>query len=466
MNRKIQFVVIIFGLLLFNAASAQKKNAKVYYISFDKNQPITANPIKEYIQDSLSNMAKDKLSIYPKLQFQTITGIGGCFNEIGGEALLSLNPEKQKEILTNLFDTINGCGFSFCRTAIGSSDFGIDGYSYSEKAGDYEMTSFSIKRDEKFVLSYIKAALHVNPDVKIFASPWSPPAWLKESGKLVGKENNNTLIDSPQIFTAYAKYLSKYITEYAKSGVTIHRITPQNETDANTNYPSCLMPPAQMSQFILKYLSPEFKRRNISTQIWAGTYRVYGKFEALELLADANLRKSIAGIGIQYTKAPNIVDLKTLFPEVKMMHTEGICYNGDNSIVQAQKRLKEITDYLCNGVENYAYWNMILNETGKSGWNWKQNALININRTNGSITYNPDYAVMYLISKFIKKGDVRIAHYLSIDAPCIALKSPKGTYKMIVQNDENTEKIVILQLENQSIPVKIPALSMSAIELN
>ncbi len=466
MNNKLVSFILILLALQCSTVSAQKKPVQVFYVSLDKDQTITGNPLKEYPQDSVTIKAKDKLWLYPHLLFQTITGIGGCFNEIGGEALLSLPKEKQKEILTNLFDTIKGCGFSFCRTAIGASDFGIDAYSYSEKAGDYDMKFFSIQRDEKFVLPYIQSALAINPTLKIFASPWSPPAWLKESKKMVGKEENNTLIDSPGIFSAYAKYLSKYLSEYAKKGVAIARITPQNETDANTNYPSCLMPPEKMNRFITRYLAPEMRRNNNPTQIWAGTYRVSGKFEALELLADANLRKTIAGIGVQYTKAQNIADLKSLYPDVKMMHTEGVCDNGDNSMAQAQKRLKEITDYLCNGVENYAYWNMILNETGKSGWNWKQNALININRNMGAITYNPDYAVMYLISKFIKKGDVRMAHFLSNETPCIALKSPKGEKKMILQNDENMEKTILIQLGNQTLPVKIPALSLVAIVLN
>ena len=147
-----------------------------------------------------------------------------------------------------------------------------------------------------------------------------------------------------------------------------------------------------------------------------------------------------------------------------MMHTEGKCFNGDNSLKQGQTRWAEITDYLCNGVENYTYWNMILNETGKSGWGWKQNALINIDRKTGAVTYNPDYAVMYLVSKFIRPGDVRMAHYFSTDAPCLVVRNAKNQYKVILQNDSETDKVVSLQIAKiESFQVKIPAQSLSVV---
>jgi len=443
-----------------------QKNAVVYYVSFNTTNQISGNPVKVYPQDSITRSAKEKITIFPQVQFQTISGIGGCFNENGGEALLSLPKEKQQEILRNLFDEKMGCGFNFCRTAIGASDFGLDAYSYSEAANDYSMSKFSIDRDKKFVLPYIKSALAINPNMKLFASPWSPPAWMKVSGKMVGVRPDNTLKDSAKIYKSYALYLAKYIKAYAKEGVVISRIHPQNETDMNSTYPSCVMNTKEMSNLVMNYLIPEFKRSKVKSEIWAGTYRTYGKLEALELFADAKFRKSVAGIGLQYTKPIHLNDFRALFPNVKMMHTEGKCYNGDNSMKQAQARWTEIADYLNGGVENYAYWNMILNETGKSAWNWKQNGLINIDRSKGTVTYNPDYAVMYLVSKFIRPGVVRVAHFTTGEPTSVVTKNTQGNYTLVIQNDAETDKIVSVQVGEGNIQfVKIPALALAAVVL-
>lgn len=461
------FILVAIALLSVSALSAQLKTAKVFYISFRPEVPVTANPLKDYPQDSIAVGAKEKITIFPQINYQTITGIGGCFNENGGEALLSLPKERQQEILRNLFDEKTGCGFNFCRTAIGASDFGLDAYSYSETTGDYKMSKFSIDRDKKYVLPYIKSALAINPDMKLFASPWSPPAWMKVSGKMVGIRPDNTLKDSARIYKAYALYLAKYIKAYDKEGVTISRLNPQNETDMNSTYPSCVMNTKEMSNLVLNYLIPEFKRSNVKTEIWAGTYRTYGKLEALELFADAKFRNAVAGVGLQYTKPIHLNDFRAMYPNVKMMHTEGKCYNGDNSIKQAQARWTEVSDYLNGGVENYAYWNMILNETGKSAWNWKQNGLINIDRSKGTVTYNPDYAVMYLVSKFIRPGAVRVAHFTTGEPTSLVVRNAKGVYTVVLQNDAETDKTVSVQFDNtKPVLVKIPALALSVIQLN
>jgi glucosylceramidase len=452
--------------LLFLPLVVKGRNVQVYYVSFKSTDKIEGNPVKVYPQDSVSTSIKEKIIIFPQINYQTISGIGGCFNENGGEALLSLPKEKQQEILRNLFDEKSGCGFNFCRTAIGASDFGLDAYSYSEAASDYTQSKFSIDRDKKYVLPYIKSALAVNPNMKLFASPWSPPAWLKVSGKMVGIRPDNTLKDSAKIYKAYALYLAKYIQSYEKEGVTISRLNPQNETDMNSTYPSCVMTTKEMSNLVLNYLIPEFKRSKVKTEIWAGTYRTYGKLEAVELFADAKFRNSVSGVGLQYTKPIHLNDFRALFPNVKMMHTEGKCYNGDNSMKQAQARWTEVSDYLNGGVENYAYWNMILNETGKSAWNWKQNGLINIDRSKGTVTYNPDYAVMYLVSKFIRLGDVRVAHFTTGESTSVVTKNAKGNYTLVLQNDAETDKIVSVQMGERKIQfVKIPALALAAVVL-
>lgn len=406
------------------------------------------------------------IRLYPEIEFQKLDGIGGAFNEIGGEALMSLPTKMQDEVMENIFSVQDGAGFSFCRTAVGASDFGIDAYSYNEEEGDYEMKHFSIKREKKTVIPYIQKAYKYNPEMKLFASPWSPPAWMKYSGYMdrgVEFTDKNSLKDEPEIYKAYALYFSKYITAYRKENIQVNRLVVQNENDANTKYPSCEMPVDQMGKFVKNYLKPRFDADRINTEIWAGTFRTAGQLDAIEFAAKKEYHDVFDGVGIQYTASQHIQDIRNLMPATTIMHTEGRCENGNNTVAQAKKRLSEVASYINYGVTNYCYWNMILNETTESGWDWKQNSLINIDRQNKTVSYNPDFTVFALMSKFLQPGVVRIAHFSR--ATIISVKN-EGSIYVLIQNDEDTPKTHQLQLGNEdSFEVQLPANSLSAIEV-
>ena len=410
---------------------------------------------------------KNKIKLYPNVEFQTLEGFGGAFNEIGGEALMSLPSELQDQVIANLFSLDQGAELVFNRTAVGASDFGIDAYSYAEKADDYKMKHFSIEREETTVIPYLQKAFKANPDLKLFASPWSPPAWMKYSGLMDRGEEfpeKNQLKDEPKIYKAYALYFSKYIQAYVKKGITVDRLIIQNENDANTKYPSNDMSVAQMNKLVKSYLRPQFEKDNIDTEIWAGTFRTYGRLDAIEIAANEDYRNLYDGIGIQYTGGIYIQQTKDVFPEVNLMHTEGNCDDGKNNWGQASNRLREIANYINRGVPNYCYWNMILNETTESGWDWKQNSLINIDRNTKQVTYNPDYAVIGFMSQYLVPGAKRIANFSRADL--ISIKY-EGKIYVLIQNSKDEAQAYECQIENgEGIKVEIPSNSLAVIILN
>ena len=465
---KIKLVLSIAFIALGFISNAQ---TKVYYVGLKEGQNTAENVIKEYTPstDFKSNKEskKNKIKLYPNIEFQMLEGVGGAFNEIGGEALMSLPTKLQDEVMMNLFSTTEGAGFSFCRTAVGSSDFGIDAYSYSEVEGDYDMEHFSIKREEKTVIPYIQKAYKFNSNLKMFASPWSPPAWMKYSGLMDrGNEfpDKNYLKDETKIYEAYALYFSKYINAYSEEGIKIDRLIIQNENDITTNYPSCVMPIEQMGKFVKTYLKPRFENDNINAEIWAGTFRTAGQLDAIEFAANKEYRDSFDGIGIQYTSQEHIQDIKNLLPSALIMHTEGKCFNGQNTVEQASSRLKEVAQYINYGVTNYCYWNMILNETTESGWGWKQNSLINIDRKTQTVTYNPDFKVISLISKCLQSGTIRVANY---SRETIISVKKDGKIFILIQNDKNTAEKYELEITNEKLEeVEIPANSVSIIEMD
>jgi len=442
-------------------------NAKVYYVSLARGKSIPSKPIKEYTQEEATSKTV-RITIHPDKKGQEIVGIGGAFNEMGGEALMSLPPNLQDEVMNNLFGSQEG-NFAFCRTAVGASDFGFDAYSYSEVKDDYKMKKFSIEREKKSVIPYIQQAYKHNPNLQMFASPWSPPGWMKQSGSMdKGKmlKDKNTLIKEEAIYKAYALYFSKYIKAYAKEGIKVHRLVVQNETDMHNDYPTCYMDAEEMGTFITTYLKPQFKKNKIKTQIWAGSFRginTENKTHAMDFVSNKDFVDAVSGVGIQYYNNYPIEGLFEKAPNLKLMHTEGVCYNGANSIVHAYNRLTEIAKYLSKGVQNYCYWNMILNEESKSGWGWKQNSLIKIDRKNQKIIYNPDYAVMKLFAKFIPKGSIWINNSSTRDHISII---NEGKVALFVANREGRAKKYDITMNGKNNPVNVPAFSMSVILLD
>lgn len=450
---------VLCALLTVTSISAQ---TKVFYVELKKDKEISALPIQEYNQGK-ENKQGEKLIIYPNVEFQEITGVGGAFNEIGGLALMALPKENREDVMGSIFSK-DGAQFSVCRTAIGSSDFGTDAYSYAEVADDYKMEHFSIKREQKSVVPYIKMALKYNPEMTLFASPWSPPGWMKHSG-LMDQGNKtpdkNHLKDEPGIYEAYALYFSKYVKAYAKEGITVDKLLIQNETDIHTKYPSCVMPPNQMYKFVADYLRPEFDKNKITTEIWAGTFRTHGVLDAIEFAGTEKYQNAVDGIGIQYTKTRYISDMNFLLKGKPTMHTEGNCFNGENTIEQAFTRLNEVASYINNGIPNYCYWNMILNETGNSGWGWKQNSLINIDREKQHVTYNPDYSVIALLSKYMQPGTKRIASYAN--GTLISVKNDDKVF-LFVQNESDKDKNYICVENGKTVATAtVPAESVAVI---
>jgi len=481
MKRKIiRLFVIALILSCFSVQSTlvaqvgvNYKKVQLSYVDLSDNAKISANPvITENIKLKKTESADNSIVVnYNSIINSNLSGIGGAFNEQGGEAFMSLTKKERKVLLEALFSSTKGSGFSLCRTAVGASDFGLGAYSYSEVADDYEMKYFSIDRDKKTVIPFILAAKKENPDLQMFASPWSPPAWMKISGKMDGGklgDTTNVLKSDPSIYKAYALYFSKYIQEYYRNGVVINRLVIQNETDMNPSYPGCDMLPEQMSELVSGYIRPQFTKDGIKTEIWAGTFRDVNQPEArddAQNFMKLNGSKDVTGVGLQYCPPTTMAELRKDYPNIKMMHTEGNCYNGKNSMAQARNRFSEIANWLNSGVDNYCYWNMVLNEEGKSGWGWKQNSLVNIDRQTGVISYNPDFAPVSLLSRYIRPGD-----------QCLKVDIPKGEVAIAVRNnnrlvvfvENNTRQVKIknFDLGGTVYAIEIPAQSLCALSFN
>lgn len=470
--RKLRLLLVatpFSGLLLACSGTSQTfSKAELNYVDLSDKAKITAQPVKSMSIDlqEVDAAGESLITIFTDtLVHASLSGIGGAFNEQGGEAFMSLPKASRKALAEALFNPVTGSGFSMCRTAVGASDFGLSAYSYSETPEDYEMKHFSVDRDKKSVIPFILAAQVENPDLVMFASPWSPPGWMKVSRKMDGGKadpEKNTLRATPEIYIAYALYFSKYIQEYAKNGITINRLVVQNETDMNPPYPGCDMKPEEMANLISNYILPQFEKDGISTEVWAGSFR--GKRSDAQNFMKQETAGDALGLGLQYCPAFVLKELRENYPDLKMMHTEGRCENGKNSMAQARKRFGEMASWINSGTENYCFWNIVLNETSTSGWDWKQNSLININRNTGAVTYNPDYAPVSLLSRYIRPGDQSLKVETKKGA-ALAIRNPERLV-VFLQNNEKTVATRYLNIEGKTYSAEVPAQSLCALVFN
>lgn len=427
--KKINSVILAICIALI---SCNNKNKSAEWV---ESTPQSKWQTKEVIIKNSSEITDSAIIIYPEKQQQTIDGFGGCFNELGWEALNLLNKEVKDEILKSLFDTIDGCRFNICRMPIGANDYAVDWYSLNETPDDFEMNHFSIERDRQRLIPYIKTALSYNPELMLWASPWCPPSWMKTNNhyackadvvndldvKGQGEEMHSQFRMEERYLTAYALYFSKFLTAYKNEGIDIYAIHVQNEPNSCQNFPSCIWEPSSLATFIGRYLGPELEKDAAGTEIWLGTIE-RPQIERIDtILNDKDAKEFITGVGFQWAGKDAIPLIGKKYPDVKLMQTETECGDGSNDWKAAEHTFALMKHYFNNGANAYMYWNMVLNESGKSQWGWKQNSMISVNSATREVSYNPEFYLMKHFSHFILPGAQKIE---CSDPDCLVFRNP------------------------------------------
>ncbi|MEL6535960.1 MAG: glycosyl hydrolase family 30, partial [Bacteroidota bacterium] len=415
---------------------------------------VASSPDAQWQTETLQSLAGDADSqqlvrVYPDKLLQNVDGFGACFNELGWEALQVLPEGEQQEILNALFSQEDGCKFSICRMPIGANDYAVDWYSHNEVDGDFEMDNFSLERDAQRLIPYIQKAQAINPNIQIWASPWAPPAWMKtnkhyacrpdvvndlpEEGR--GEEMVTQFIMEEEYLDAYALYFSKFIGEYQRQGIDIYAVHVQNEPNSCQNFPSCVWRPEDLATFIGGHLGPKFAQQGLDTEIWLGTIERAQPERVDAILQSPTAREYVSGVGFQWAGKGAIPHVNATYLDLKLMQTETECGNGSNDWAAAEYTFSLMKHYFANGANTYLYWNMILDETGKSQWGWKQNSMITINTDTKQVTYNPEFYLMKHFSAFVEPG----AHTVKTnDENCLAF-STDTAYTLIYYNMEDAE---------------------------
>jgi len=354
-----------------------------------------------------------------------------------------------------------GCKFNYCRLPVGANDYSATWYSLDETPGDFDLKYFSIDHDKQILIPYIKEALQRRPDLKLFASPWSPPTWLKSPAVY----NYGTLIQTPLVYKTYANYFVKFVQAYKEQNITIHQIHPQNEPISDQKFPSCVTKPEIMKEFIKTYLAPAFKSNNLNTEIWLGTVNSpdYDSW-ANAIFRDKDAKSSIKGIALQWGGKDAIQKVHMSWPEVPIIQSENECNGGSNSWDDAVYIARLLHHYIINGVSGYIYWNMILEPNGQSSWGWNQNSMITINGT--AVLYNPEFYIMKHYSYFIFPGALRLNLKGNWAGNAVAFKNLDGSTVIVICNALTTQQNLNFSYETNSFTAQLEPKSFNTFVIN
>jgi len=381
----------------------------------------------------------------PRKTFQTLIGIGGALTDAAAETFAKLPEARQQELLAAYYDNGKGIGYTLGRTSIHSCDFSSASYTYVDE-GDSALKSFSIAHDLQFKIPLIrKAMVASNNQLKLFASPWSPPAFMKDNNDMLhgGKLR-------PEYADSWARYYTKFIKSYRDAGVPVWAITIQNEPMATQTWESCIYQPQEERDFLKYHLGPVMTREGLSDvniMVWDHNRDLMVQ-RAQAIFDDPDAAKYAWGIAYHWYEDwsggaqmyGNVALVNRLYPDKHILFTEGTPASFDPKgygrwdLGEAYGR-SMINDFN-SGAEGWTDWNILLDEHG--GPNHVGNfcfAPIHADTRTGQLIYTNSYYYIGHFSKFIRPGAKRILVSPSRSMLlATGFVNPDGTVAVVVMN--------------------------------
>jgi len=299
--------------------------------------------------------------------FQNVEGFGGAFTEAAAVTWLKLSGPKREDLLQAYFSPREGHGYTLCRVPMGSCDFALDNYAHVEKAGDTALASFSIDRDRRALIPFIKAAQRVaGRELKLLASPWSPPAWMKTNGEM----NHGGRLKA-EFRQAWARCYVRFVQAYAAEGLPIWGFTVQNEPAAAQSWASCLYSGREERDFVRDHLGPELEQAglgHVRIIIWDHNRDLmYDRARAV--LADPAAARYVWGTGFHWYGDDHFEQVQRVheaWPDKHLLFTEGCQEGGPHrgSWDLGERYARSMINDLNRWTEGWIDWNLVLDTQG------------------------------------------------------------------------------------------------------
>ncbi len=390
--------------------------------------------------------------------FQTIEGFGGAFTDASADNFSKLPPGEQERFLKMCFDPREGNGYTLCRTTIHSCDYSAEMYTYDDVAGDKALERFSIEPDRRCRIPLIKRALETaQGNIKIFASPWSPPAWMKT--------NNDMLYGGrlkPEYSQTWADYFVRYVKAYEQEGIPIWGLTVQNEALAVQVWESCVFTAEEERDFVRDYLGPTLKKNGLSglkLMFWDHNRGLmYQRAEVM--YDDPEASQYIYGIAFHYyvgNHFDNVRMVHDAFPDKGIIYTEaGMGGSWETGVNVARNMIIDLN----NWTNGWTYWNMLLDENcgPRHAGGLGGTGMVVLNTKTGQVSYNPPFYYFGHFSRFIKPGAKRIACTSSSDDfLATAFVNVDGRVAVVILNQSDAERFFQLWVDGQVVRYPAPS---------
>ena len=458
-------VMVVLSMSLF--AQTDGKKVKVFLSSANGNEMLVEQQEIIFKQDFVTENLL--INIYPEFQYQKVLGFGAAFTETSAVNFSLLSPDLQQK-LTELYFGESGIGLNFCRTHINSCDYSVEDYTYVED-GDVDLKTFSIDRERKEIIPMIKAARKVNPDLWLFASPWSPPAWMKDNKSMI---RGGRLL--PEYYKTWAKYFSLYLEEYKKEGIDFFGVTVQNEPIAVQTWESCIWTGKEEGEFAVNFLRPTLDENGFGeTKIIVWDHNKERVMErARESMSVPGAEKAIWGVGFHWYSGDHFDNLRMaheLFPDKPLIATEnsvgGIIRGEDRNWVAVERYAKETIMNFNNFMAAAVAWNLIVDlETGGPLHNRPSggSAPVFFDANKKDFILGPLFYTKGHFCKFIKRNAVRIGSSTYDDAvKAAAFSNPNGEIIVVVLNTTGRDVTPMIRLNDCTAQFKMPAKSLQTL---
>jgi len=491
MTFKHHFISLILVAIVFSC----KEQSQIIATEIQQNEETIANynnkPLKIYttaentdlrlsLTDELNfKTAKQPLEteiavfVNPKKTFQKFLGIGGAITDASAEVFAKLSADKQEELL-NAYYSENGINYNIIRTSIHSCDFSSKSHTYIEE-GDTELKTFSIEKDKQFRIPMIKRATNIiKDDLVFYASPWSPPAFMKTNKNML---QGGKLL--PEYYQTWADYFVKFIEAYETEGIPVWGVTIQNEPMAKQRWESCIYSAEEERDFLKNNLGPTFEKAGFSDKnivVWDHN-RDLISHRANTIFEDEEAAKYAWGIGFHWyetwtggdPKYDNLKNIKASFPTKNLLFTEGCQekFSEDHYFrwSNAERYGNSMINDFNSGTVGWTDWNILLDETG--GPNHVQNlcfAPIHADTRTNELIYTPSYYYIGHFSKFIKPNAKRVSTTTSRSTlESTSFVNENEQLVTLVMNKTDIPITYKLIVDDSEVSLNIPAHAMQSI---
>lgn len=386
--------------------------------------------------------------------YQQVEGFGGAFTRAAALLWKELSPEMQQRVMTLYFDREQGAGYSLCRVPMAGCDFAERPYTYADTPGDMQMEHFSIADDLDVTIPMIRSAQALAGNLRLHACPWSPPAWMKDTGHL---EHGGRLL--PEYYDAMARYFVRFLDEYKAQGIPIWVLTAQNEPNECLRWPTCLYSAQQEAAFVGDHLIPALEKAgygDVKLMIWDNNKDLL--WERVQATMGAITRpEKVWGAAFHWYAGDHFDQMDQVqasYPDLHLVMTEccTALHPEREEKYPGQRYAHEMIGDFLHGACGYIDWNLLLDEQGGPSYVANQCVAPITACADGNIRLNDAYDAMFHFAHYVRPGARRMQTACPAPLETVGFINPDAKAVLVLLNPSESDCTITIGSERWMLP--------------